>query len=103
MIKVSQQFIDDFTLCMKHYECSEEEIAEAKIAVRENYDLASKSYAEIAENLRRFPEAMEEQRYILVSDMIFDSPKKKEPVKKVGGKKVVVKKKKAAEQITFKE
>lgn len=104
MIKVNQQFIDDFTLCMKHYECTEQEVLDAKAAVRSDFDLASKSYAEIAGNIRRFPQEAEEQKFMLVSDIVFDAPKpKEEPVKKVRGKKVSAKKLKLADEIKLTE
>ena len=101
MIKVSKEFIDDFTLCMKHYECTDEEIQDAKAAARLDYEMAKLSYREIASNIRSFPEVARDEKYILVSDMIFDKPKEK--VVKAGGKKVVKRKLKEAEKVKLKD
>lgn len=53
-MKVSKKFIDDFDLCMKHYECTDEEISFEKERVRANYAEASKCYASIADGIRKF-------------------------------------------------
>lgn len=51
-IKVSRQFLVDFDLCMKHYECPEDEIEWLKTVARNNYEQVRKSVEIIAGNIR---------------------------------------------------
>lgn len=75
-IKVSKEFLADFDLVMKHYECSDEEIQDAKESVRKDYEGCKRSYAEMAKGLRSPPS--QEEKVIKVSDLTLD---KKEEVK----------------------
>lgn len=51
-ITVSKEFKTAFNLCMKHYECTVEEIEFEKQRVRENYQDAERCYLSIAEEIR---------------------------------------------------
>lgn len=51
-MKVSKQFLEAFDLCMKHYECTLEEVEYEKQRVRANYEEASRCYISIANGIR---------------------------------------------------
>jgi len=51
-ITVSKEFKEAFNLCMKHYECTAEEIEYEKQRVRANYADAEMCYLAVAENIR---------------------------------------------------
>lgn len=48
----SKKFIDDFNLCMDHYEVTGEELEFEKLRCRDNMKEATICYASIAEKLR---------------------------------------------------
>ncbi len=51
-ITVTKQFKEAFSLCMKHYECTAEEIEYEKQRVRANYADAEMCYLAVADNIR---------------------------------------------------
>lgn len=52
-MKVSKEFMADFELSMKHYECNQDEIDYEKQRVRENYEDAAVCYKAIADGIRK--------------------------------------------------
>ena len=52
MITVTKEFKEAFNLCMKHYECTAEEIEYEKQRVRANYADAEMCYLAVADNIR---------------------------------------------------
>lgn len=77
MIKVSKQFLEDFELVTKYFECSDEEIENEKTKVRKNYEELRVSYAEMARLARKINSPSQEESGILVSELTLD--KKEEP------------------------
>lgn len=51
-ITVTKEFRNAFALCMKHYECTEEEILFEKQRVRANYKDAEMCYLSAAQEIR---------------------------------------------------
>lgn len=51
-ITVTKEFKEAFSLCMKHYECTVEEIEYEKQRVRANYADAERCYLAVADNIR---------------------------------------------------
>ena len=52
-ITVSKEFKTAFNLCMKHYECTAEEIEFEKQRVRKNFKDAQICYSSIAKTIRK--------------------------------------------------
>lgn len=51
-ITVTKEFKEAFSLCMKHYECTDEEIEYERRRVRANYADAEICYLAVANNIR---------------------------------------------------
>ena len=50
-VRASKEFIQVFDMVMKHYECTPEEVEQAKEAVRNDYENAEICYLEIAKEI----------------------------------------------------
>jgi len=78
MVNVSRQFLDDFNTVIGHYNFTNEEIKDAKEAVRKDYELAKKGYKETAGYIRLFyPKPVIEEKSICVSEIQFNGKKDK--------------------------
>ena len=51
-MNVSKKFLTDFQIVTEYYEFTEEEIQDAKAAVRKDYELAKEGFASMAHSIK---------------------------------------------------
>lgn len=64
-MRVSQDFLDDFNLCVEYYGCDPDEIEYEKRRVNDGYAQAKRCFGAIADEIRRLGRIEDETRRII--------------------------------------